>query len=98
MVTLSVPISSSFGHLKITEFVVFIISVANRAYVYAGQHLIPFGISLLFISQIWNCMGHGGAVVTHSPPTPEVCRSNPRPYVGKLVVADHWSAAYGTEP
>ena len=31
--------------------------------------------------------GHGGAVVTHSAPTSEVCGSNPRPYVGKLVVA-----------
>ena len=31
--------------------------------------------------------GHGGEVVTHSPPTSEVSGSNPRPYVGKLVVA-----------
>ena len=31
--------------------------------------------------------GHGGAVVTHSPPTSEVWGSNPGPYVGKLVVA-----------
>ena len=30
--------------------------------------------------------GHGDAVVTHSPPTSEVGNSNPRPYVGKLVV------------
>ena len=26
--------------------------------------------------------GHSGAVVTHSPPTSEVCGSNPRPHVG----------------
>ena len=30
--------------------------------------------------------GHGGAVVTYSPLTSEVSGSNPRPYVGKLVV------------
>ena len=42
-------------------------------------------------------LGHGGAVVTHSPPTSEVCSSNPRPYVGKLVVAYRMSAIYSTE-
>ena len=31
--------------------------------------------------------GHGGAVVTHSPPTFEVSSLNPGPYVRKLVVA-----------
>ena len=30
--------------------------------------------------------GHGGTVVTHSPPNSEVCCFNHRPYVGKLVV------------
>ena len=30
---------------------------------------------------------HGDTVVTHLPPTSEVGSSNPRPYVGKLVVA-----------
>ena len=34
--------------------------------------------------------GHGGAVVTHSPPTSEVGGSHPGPYVGKLVVAYQW--------
>ena len=37
--------------------------------------------------------GHGGAVVTYSPPTSEVDCSNPGSYVGKLVVAqaaDGW--------
>ena len=29
---------------------------------------------------------HGGVVITHSPPTSEVDGSNPRPYVGKLVI------------
>ena len=32
--------------------------------------------------------GHGDVVVTHLPPTSEVSGSNPRPYVGKLVVTD----------
>ena len=32
-------------------------------------------------------MGHGGAVVTHSPPTTEVGGSNPGPCAGKFVVA-----------
>ena len=36
-------------------------------------------------------VGHGGAVVTHLPPTSEVGGSNPGPYVGKLVVAYRWS-------
>ena len=31
--------------------------------------------------------GHGGVVVTHSPPISEVSSSNPGPYVGKLVIA-----------
>ena len=39
-----------------------------------------------------------GAVLTRLPPTYEVCGSNPRPCVGKLVVAYRWSAVYGTEP
>ena len=31
--------------------------------------------------------GHGGAVVVHLPPTSEVGGSNPRPHVGKFLVA-----------
>ena len=42
--------------------------------------------------------GHGGAVVTHSPPACEVCSSNPRSYVGKLAVPYRWCAVYSTEP
>ena len=43
--------------------------------------------------------GHGGRVVTLSPPTSEAgVRSPSRPYVGKLVVACRWSAVYITEP
>ena len=42
--------------------------------------------------------GHGGSVVTHSPPTSEVGGSNPGPYMGKLVVAYRWLAVYSTEP
>ena len=43
--------------------------------------------------------GHGGRVVTLSPPTSEAgVRSQSRPQVGKLVVACRWSAVYSTEP
>ena len=41
----------------------------------------------LVVFYITDTEGHSGAVVTHSPPTSEVSGSNPRPYVGKLVVA-----------
>ena len=40
--------------------------------------------------------GHGGTLVTHSPPTSEVGGSNPEPYVGKMVVSYQWSAVYST--
>ena len=43
--------------------------------------------------------GHGGRVVTLSPPTSEVgVRFPAQPQVGKLVVACRWSAVYSTEP
>ena len=43
--------------------------------------------------------GHGGRVVTLSPPTSEaVVRFPARPQVGKLVVACCWLAVYSTEP
>ena len=43
--------------------------------------------------------GHGGRVVTLSPPTSEAgVRSLSWPEVGKLVVACRWSAVYSTEP
>ena len=46
----------------------------------------------------WNG-GHGGRVVTLSPPTSEAGVRFPAwPQVGKLVVACHWSAVYSTEP
>ena len=37
-------------------------------------------------------------MVTHSPPTSEVCGLNPGPYDGKLTVAYVWSLAYSSEP
>ena len=47
----------------------------------------------------YNMRGHGGRVVTLSPPTSEAwVRSPARPQVGKLVVACRWSAVYSTEP
>ena len=43
--------------------------------------------------------GHGGRVVTLSPPTSEAgVRFRARPQVGKLVVDCRWSAVYSTEP
>ena len=43
--------------------------------------------------------GHGGRVVTLSPPTSEAgVRFLAWPQVGKLVVACRWSAVYSTEP
>ena len=43
--------------------------------------------------------GHGGRVVTLSPPTSEAEVQFPTwPQVGKLVVACHWLAVYSTEP
>ena len=39
-----------------------------------------------------------GTVVTHWPPTSEVCGSNTGPYVGKFVVAYQWLAGHSTEP
>ena len=51
-----------------------------------GHFIYPFG-------------GHGGRVVTLSPPTSEAgVRSPAWPQVGKLVVACRWSAVYSTEP
>ena len=42
--------------------------------------------------------GHGGRVVTLSPPTSEAgVRFPARPEVGKLVVACRWSVVYSTE-
>ena len=43
--------------------------------------------------------GHGGRVVTLSPPTSEAgVRFPAQPQVGKQVVACRWSAVYSTEP
>ena len=43
--------------------------------------------------------GHGGIVVTLSPPTSEAgVWFMSLPQVGKLVVACHWSAVNSTEP
>ena len=47
----------------------------------------------------WPWRGHGGRVVTLSPPTSEAgVRFPARPQVEKLVVACRWSAVYSTEP
>ena len=55
-------------------------------------------VTINYISYIFSG-GHGGRVVTLSPPTSEAgVRSPSRPYVGKVVVACRWSAVYSTEP
>ena len=55
--------------------------------------------SILDLSPSAPLGGHGGRVVTLSPPTSAAgVRSPSRPYVGKLVVACRWSAVYSTEP
>ena len=57
--------------------------------------LFHFTVILLLFSR----GGHGGRVVTLSPPTSEAGVLFPaRPQVGKLVVACRWSAVYSTEP
>ena len=55
-------------------------------------------LNIFFIIQP-HSRGHGGRVVTLSPPTSEVgVLSQAWPQVGKLVVACRWSAVYSTEP
>ena len=54
--------------------------------------------SYLFPGHTLEGVRHGGAVVTHWPPTSEVGGSNPEPYVGKMVVYSQWLAVYSTEP
>ena len=66
-------------------------------------HNYPFisnKITILYILHYCDLnRGHGGRVVTLSPPTYEVgVRFTAWPQVGKLVVACHWSAVYSTEP
>ena len=55
----------------------------------------------IFLFCVLLCLlgGHGGRVVTLSPPTSEAgVRSPVWPQVEKLVVACRWSAVYSTEP
>ena len=57
-----------------------------------------FNLGLWLFSSLEN-WGHGGRVVTLSPPTSEARVQFPaRPQVGKLVVACRWSEVYSTEP
>ena len=59
----------------------------------------PFCVSQLVLAITTKPGGHGGRVVTLSPPTSEAgVRSLSRPYVGKLEVTCRWSAVYSTEP
>ena len=71
----------------------------------------PFSLSSHFTQRCSVCIdsgwlfhitgqeGHGGRVVTLSPPIYEAGVHFPtRPQVGKLVVACRWSAVYSTEP
>ena len=64
-------------------------SEPETPYPTAPEMLSP--VSILVGSFSIDDVDHGGTgvsgVVTDLPPTSEVCGSNPRPYVGKLVVA-----------
>ena len=68
---------------------------------YIQHAFLPFRLNdknqyLMFIRLMG---GHGGRVVTLSPPTSEAgVRFPARPQVGKLVVACRWLAVYSTEP
>ena len=54
---------------------------------------------MIKLSLLIDIQGHGGRVVTLSPPTSEIgVQFLARPQVGKLVVAWCWSAVYSTEP
>ena len=54
---------------------------------------------VIFASSFMFGKGHGGRVVTLSPPTSKIgVRFLSRPQVGKLVVACCWLAVYNTEP
>ena len=46
-----------------------------------------FIVDLIYLSLLSLSGGHSGTVVIYLPPTSDVGCSNPRPYVGKLVVA-----------
>ena len=50
----------------------------------------------MILAIVMDVGGHGGALVTHSPPTSEVGGSNTEPYVGKLIVAYQWLVVYST--
>ena len=53
----------------------------------------------VFGLHLYTYRGHGGRVVTLSPPTSEAgVRFPAPPQVGKLVVACRWLAVYSTEP
>ena len=53
----------------------------------------------MYSASLLSLEGHGGRVVTLSPPTSEAgVRFLAWPQVGKLVVACRWSAVYSTEP
>ena len=56
-------------------------------------------VSYYVFGSVNTARGHGGRVVTLSPPTSGAgIRFLTRPQVGKLVVACRWSAVYSTEP
>ena len=66
----------------ITLYIYECVSPPRNMYVTLTQHYCD-------MAPLYTCYigDHGGPVVTHSPKTSEACISNPRRYVGKLVVA-----------
>ena len=63
------------------------------------MHITTYQQTLIFEALLNNFKrGHGGGVVTLSPPTSEAgVQFSAWPQVGKLVVACRWLAVYSTE-
>ena len=88
---------------KIQLYHLFCINVSKlcmvRISIFLFERVFVFTIQTQSVCPLPFYRGHGGRVVTLSPPTSEAgVRFPARPQVGKLVVACRWSAVYSTEP
>ena len=76
-------------------YILYNFNVTNKE----GISSVSNSFNVLLVCACNLCRGHGGRVVTVSPPTSEAgIRFLAWPQVGKLVVACCWSAVYSTEP
>ena len=77
---------------------IFINIMANNLTIWSNLEIAvqTYAKLLMWSGKKWNYTGHRCAVVTHLPSTSEVGGSNPKLYVGKLVVSYLWSAVYST--